>query len=90
MCLERHIPFSPVRTVEEVAQDKQLEARRFWVELEHPEAGKLKYPGSGYELSKTPAKIEHVAPRLGEHNQEILGGRLEYSEKELARLMEEQ
>jgi crotonobetainyl-CoA:carnitine CoA-transferase CaiB-like acyl-CoA transferase len=83
MCMERHIPFAPVRTVDEVAHDRQLEARRFFVELDHPEAGKLKYPTTGYELSKTPVAIEHAAPRLGEHNEEILGGRLGCSKEEL-------
>jgi CoA:oxalate CoA-transferase len=89
MCLERHIPFGPVRTIDEIARDPQLEARGFWVELDHPEAGRLRYPGSGYEMSKTPVKLEHPAPLLGEHNQEILVGRLGYSEEELRKMLEE-
>ena len=52
MCLERHIPFGPVRTIDEIARDPQLEARGFWSELDHPEAGRHRYPGSGYDLPK--------------------------------------
>jgi crotonobetainyl-CoA:carnitine CoA-transferase CaiB-like acyl-CoA transferase len=86
MCMERHIPFGPVRTIDEVAHDSQLEARGFFVELDHAEAGRLKYPGSGYELSKTPVAFEYAAPRLGEHNQEILGGLLGYSQEEMGEM----
>jgi len=86
MCLERHVPFGPVRRIDEVAADPQLEARNFWVELDHEEAGRLKYPGFGYELSGTPARLEKAAPRLGEHNREIFNGLLGYSSAELDKI----
>lgn len=89
MCMEHHIPFGPVRTIEEIARDPQLEARGFWTEMDHPEAGRLRYPGTGYELSKTPIELEHPAPRLGEHNQEILVDRLGFSEAEIKKMLEE-
>ena len=88
MCMERHIPFSPVRTIEEVAKDPHLEARHFWTALEHPEAGRLQYPGAGYELSKTPVSLESPAPCLGQHNREILVDRLGCSEEQFQKMME--
>lgn len=87
MCMDRHIPFAPVRTIEEVANDKQLEARNFYIELDHPDAGKLKYPTTGYELSKTPVTIDHAAPKFGQQNQEIFE-RLGYTAAEISKMTE--
>ena len=89
MCMERHIPFSPVRTVAEVDKDTHLAARGFWTEMDHPKAGRLRYPGPGYLFSKTPAEMNHAAPCLGEHNAEILVDRLGYSKEAFDKIMEE-
>src|SRR5207247_587384 len=51
----------------------QLQARQFFVEIEHPELGTaLRYPGAPYALSATPWQLRRRPPRLGEHNAEIL------------------
>jgi CoA:oxalate CoA-transferase len=76
----------PVNTSEDLIKSPQLECRAFFAEVNHPSAGKLKYPTVPYKLSKTPAKIERSAPLLGEHNEAIYCGRLGYSEEELAKL----
>jgi crotonobetainyl-CoA:carnitine CoA-transferase CaiB-like acyl-CoA transferase len=89
MCLEGHIPFGPVRTIDEIASDPQLEARGFWTELDHPQAGRLRYPGTGYAFSKTPAALEQAAPLLGEHNEEIIIGRLGYSQAAYSNMLKE-
>ncbi|MEW6186696.1 MAG: CoA transferase [Thermodesulfobacteriota bacterium] len=89
MCLERHIPFGPVRTIDEISGDPQLAARGFWTELDHSLAGRLRYPGTGYELSKTPATLEQAAPLLGEHNEEIIVGRLGYPQETYLTMLKE-
>ncbi len=33
---EAHVPCAPVKTAREVAHDPHLEARGFWVDVEHP------------------------------------------------------
>ncbi|MGE3594611.1 MAG: CaiB/BaiF CoA transferase family protein [Dehalococcoidia bacterium] len=59
---------------EEVLQDPQFRSRGFPVEVEHPEIGKtITYPGAPYRFTKTPWSISRRAPRLGEHNDEVLG-----------------
>ena len=88
LCREHHIPFAPEQTMDEVVNDAQLEARGFFFDLNHPEAGMLKYPGAGYELSQTPPEMEQPAPLLGKHNREIFCGRQGYSEEELVKLQE--
>lgn len=61
----------------------QFEAREYFVEIEHPEAGVLKYPGALAKLSKTPWSVDRPAPLLGEHNQEVYCRRLGYTPEEL-------
>ena len=37
---EAHVPCAPVKTAREVAYDPHLEARGFWVDIDHPRRGK--------------------------------------------------
>jgi crotonobetainyl-CoA:carnitine CoA-transferase CaiB-like acyl-CoA transferase len=69
-----------------LAESEQLEARGYFVEMKHPEAGKLKYPGAPAKLSKTPWRTDRHAPLLGEHNAEVYCRRLGYSKEELVGL----
>ncbi len=80
------VPSSPIRSVKDLVNDEQLAFRNYWVDLEHPVAGKLKYPGAPYKLSGTPWKAERPAPLLGEHNEEIYCQMLGYSRQDLVRM----
>ncbi|TWT05370.1 CoA transferase [Planococcus sp. CPCC 101016] len=73
LCREHKIPAGPIQTMEEVANDPQLQARDMFIEHEHPTAGKIKMIGSPLKLSRTPVKIKRHPPNPGEHNDEILG-----------------
>lgn len=84
MCLEKRVPFAPVRNMEEVVNDEHLKVRDYFVEIDHPEAGKMKYPGAPGRLSETPWKIVSPAPTLGQHNLDIFCDRLGYSRQDLA------
>ncbi len=84
--IEFGVPCSPVRTPRDVVNDEQLEFRQFFVELDHPEAGRLKYPGAPYKLSGTPWSARTAAPLLGQHNREVYGDRLGYSVADLLKL----
>jgi benzylsuccinate CoA-transferase BbsE subunit len=76
-----------VYTADDILHDPQLEARHFWVDLEHENLGRtFRYPGGPYILSQTPWRLSRRAPLLGEHNAEIYGGLLELSNAELAAL----
>lgn len=66
------LPFGYVATAPDLMASPQLQARRFFVEVEHPVAGKLPYPGAPFILSRTPFQSSR-APLLGEHNGEVLG-----------------
>lgn len=72
---ERRIPCFPVNTVEDLFSDEHLRHREFFIEQDHPIAGKLKYPGVPYRMSGTDLPLaERPAPLLGEHNDQIFGG----------------
>jgi benzylsuccinate CoA-transferase BbsE subunit len=67
----RHIAFTPVSTAADVARDPQLAARGYFVELDHPARGRLRYPGAPYRLERTPWALRGPAPRVGEHNRDV-------------------
>lgn len=70
---EQRIPCFPVNTVLDLLEDEHLAHRQFFVEIEHPAAGALKYPGAAYKLSNSQLSLaERPAPLLGEHNDLIL------------------
>ena len=77
-------PVSAINTTEDVMNDRQLRARGFWTEMEHPAAGKLTLPGFPFRMLGTPGEIRR-APLLGEHNTEVLNG-LGYSVEDITRL----
>ena len=69
----RRIPCFPVNTVGDLLTDPHLEARRFFVAIEHPEAGTFRYPGAAYRLSKSRLALgDRPAPTFGQHNGEVL------------------
>jgi crotonobetainyl-CoA:carnitine CoA-transferase CaiB-like acyl-CoA transferase len=72
----RHLAFTPVNTAAAVASDPHLAARDYFVSVEHPGAGALRYPGAPYRHSATPWSITRPAPRVGEHNEEVYCGEL--------------
>jgi CoA:oxalate CoA-transferase len=79
----QRIPAGPVNTMKDVVEDAHLRHRRYFVPVERDDTGPLTYPGAPYRFSQTPWAMRHPAPRLGEHNEEIYGGRLGVSRAEL-------
>ncbi len=80
------LPAAAVNSPEELLSSPQIEARGFLVEIDHPVAGKLKYPSRPYHFSKTPWRVECAAPLMGQHNEEVFCNRLGYTKQELVKL----
>jgi crotonobetainyl-CoA:carnitine CoA-transferase CaiB-like acyl-CoA transferase len=80
------VPCSPVRTVKDVVEDEQLASRHYFTEIDHPVAGKIKYPGAPYKLSGTPWEVTRPAPLLGQHNEDVYCGLLGYKRADLVRM----
>ena len=79
-------PVSPCQSAEDLFKSEQLAAREFFVELEHPELGPIKFPTSPYRFSESPWLFKQWAPLLGESNEAVYCGRLGYTKKQLEKL----
>ncbi|MSQ25454.1 MAG: CoA transferase [Dehalococcoidia bacterium] len=79
----RGCPASAFSSVEELLASEQLASRGFFHALPHPRAGRLRYPGASYAMSRTPARHERAAPLLGEHNAAVLCGRVGLAPQEM-------
>ncbi|MEA2627160.1 MAG: hypothetical protein QOD06_3205, partial [Candidatus Binatota bacterium] len=68
---ERRVPCAPVFDMAMLLASDHLAARGFFVDIDHPDAGRLRYPGAPYKFSRTPWRVVRPAPRLGEHQLEV-------------------
>ncbi len=84
------LPCGPINTIPEVFDHPQAEARSLTLEVDHPTAGLVQFPGFPYKFSSTPAQVRLPPPLLGQHTEEVLGNVLGFSTSEVARLREEE
>jgi crotonobetainyl-CoA:carnitine CoA-transferase CaiB-like acyl-CoA transferase len=76
---------APINTLLEASNDPDVVANGYVAEVEYPKYGKtLKVHGTPWQFSETPARLG-IAPELGEHNEEVLGG-LGYSNDHIREL----
>ncbi|MGH7779891.1 MAG: CaiB/BaiF CoA transferase family protein [Candidatus Binataceae bacterium] len=68
-----------------LCEDPNLAARKYWVELEHPEVGVRRHAGIPWRMSETPCEVKSPAPCLGQHTDQVLAT-LGYGEAEIAAL----
>jgi benzylsuccinate CoA-transferase BbsE subunit len=72
LAAENRFQLSPCNNAADILAHPQLEARKFWQEIEQPELGQsLKYPGGAVMTTQGYVGVKHRAPRIGEHNGEI-------------------
>ncbi len=74
-----------VATVEDLLVARQLVDRKFFQTLPDPVHGDVVHPGAPFRMADDAWRLL-PPPRLGEHNEEILIGRLGYSNEELAQV----
>jgi crotonobetainyl-CoA:carnitine CoA-transferase CaiB-like acyl-CoA transferase len=66
------VPCAPALTRNEVIKHPQIIASEILIETDHPVAGRLRQTRTPARFEGTPTEIRQGAPRLGEHNLEIL------------------
>jgi crotonobetainyl-CoA:carnitine CoA-transferase CaiB-like acyl-CoA transferase len=80
------VPFGLVCNSKDLINSDHFKAREFFLEIDHPKTGTVKYPSVPYRFSNTPCKVQRPAPLLGEHNDQVYINHLSYSQDQLARL----
>ncbi len=79
-------PAAPINKLEDVAKAEYAKASGLFVDIDHPQAGRLSYVRASARFSEMPQVNTRPAPLLGQHNQEVYCGKLGYSLQELAAL----
>lgn len=76
----------PALMNKEIAEDKHLAERGFFVEHEHPEVGVRRHAGAPWVFSETSCQVRKPAPCLGQDTDVVLQELLGYSAGEIAAL----
>lgn len=71
---EEGVIAAPVRDGRDLVEGPHLHTRGFCAEMDHPDVGRRRYPGSRIKLSETPGTYCHPLPGLGGRS---AGGSLE-------------
>ena len=88
--LEQHaVPAGRIYRAPDMLEDEHFIARESIVEVEHPKYENLKMQNVFPRLSATPGRIKWTGPALGQHNEEIYQGLLDYSASDLERLRQD-
>ena len=82
--LQETVPIAPVSTMEDLARFRQLEERGYWLTAPLPNGEHTGVPGLFARSSAAPMEVRRWPPRLGQHNQEVLGDLLGLSDDKLA------
>ncbi len=80
------VPVAAVMDLDEVQACPQALAREMFVKVNHPTMGEIIEPGFPIKFSETKGDISAPAPLLGEHNEEVLCGRLGYGREDLSKM----
>lgn len=73
---DRDIPYAPVLDYQAVAEHPKY-SPQFWEngyiqEIDTPNLGRMRVPGSAIQMSETPPRIQGGGPELGNHTEETL------------------
>lgn len=79
------VTVGPIYDISQILNDPHVRAREMVVEYPDPELGHVPMHGVVPPLSLTPGAVRMPAPRLGEHNGEVLGA-LGLTDEDLAQL----
>ena len=89
--MARGLVIGLVQNPQQVVDSPHLSERGYFVEIDHPQAGSLKYPGPGFLVDGVnPMEEGKSAPGLGEHNSQVIGGELGISVEEFGLLLASQ
>jgi crotonobetainyl-CoA:carnitine CoA-transferase CaiB-like acyl-CoA transferase len=82
----RGLPYTPVFNIEDIFSNEHYLARSMLVRVLDQQLGDAVVQNVVPKFSATPGSVNHLGPRLGEHNDEIYRGELGYSAERLREL----
>ena len=82
---EKRFIYGVIDSPAETVDNPQIQARGYYVPVEHPELGELNFPGAPFLMSGSPWQVNTTAPTLGQHNGDVLST-LGYDATQLAYL----
>ncbi len=85
----RVIPIVPIPSVAEVLEWEQTKARNYFETIDDPILGRVRVPGTPLRLNSQRPEAARPAPTLGQHNGEIFGSRLGFSQSQLKEMSKE-
>jgi crotonobetainyl-CoA:carnitine CoA-transferase CaiB-like acyl-CoA transferase len=77
-CREKHVPFTPVRNMDEVVNCDHLNQRRYFETIQCAETNPFRCPGPPVRFSESKWNLNQTAPSLSEHNNHVYGDHLGY------------
>ncbi len=85
-CDAQSVACSPIYRAPEILEDEHYKAREAIISRLHPELGEFMMQNTFPKLSETPGDVTSMAPKLGEHTDEVLKLKLGKSEADIAAL----
>ncbi len=70
---EADLPGMPMNQMQDLFTDTHLTEVGFFRDMQHPTEGPVKLLATPIKFSRSPTAIHRMPPRLGEHNEEVLG-----------------
>jgi formyl-CoA transferase len=88
--LEEHqVPYAPIMSMADIFAEPHYRERDMIIDVPEPTLGSLPQPGVVPKLSRTPGRVTHAGPPIGQHTEEILRTLLQMSPGELTELRQE-
>ena len=81
-----NVPFGGIYTASDIAEDPHYAARENIADIPDAEEGTVRMPAPLPKLKRTPGRIAHAGPPLGQHNAEVYGRLLNLSDSDLEAL----
>ena len=75
----------PINSMADIDADPSFNSRGAFAEIDHPESGRLRYPGRPFIMEKSPWQLRYPAPMLGQHTGHVLG-ELGFDEPQIAEM----
>jgi len=83
------VPHAPITRLDELHRHPQVVANGLIAELQHPDGGAMRTPLPVGDFDRTGLEVRRLAPRLGEHTDEVLA-EAGFSKEEISTLREQE